>query len=101
MPSSITPMGKPPPLAVRLAKALPFQRAQGEMRCVLTAHDYRHTANGALPVPRLSLAIDQSKDDVMAPTRRQQGVSRAFRPFLHVVAPSGGLHQTTRSAGSS
>jgi hypothetical protein len=23
----LTPMGKPPPLAVRLAKALPFQRA--------------------------------------------------------------------------
>src|SRR5213594_839970 len=40
-------MGKPPPLAVRLAQALPFQRTQGEMRCVLTAHDYRHTANGA------------------------------------------------------
>src|SRR6266705_3666835 len=40
-------MGKPPPLAVRLAQALPFQRAQGERRCVLTAHDYRHTANGA------------------------------------------------------
>ena len=39
-------MGQPPPRAVRRAKALPFQRAQGEMRCMLTAHDYRHTANG-------------------------------------------------------
>jgi hypothetical protein len=62
---------------VRLAKALPFQRAQGEMRCVLTAHDYRHTVNSVLPVPPVSLAIHQSKDDVMTPTRRQQGVSRA------------------------
>src|SRR5262244_2042420 len=83
----LTPMGKPTPLAVRLAKALPFQRAQGEMRCVRTAHDYRYTANGALPVPPLSLAIHQSKDDVMPPTRRQQGVSRAFRPFLRIVGP--------------
>jgi hypothetical protein len=29
---SLTPMGKPPPLAVRLVEALPFQRAQGERR---------------------------------------------------------------------
>ena len=26
---NITPIGKPPPLAVRLAEALPFRRAQG------------------------------------------------------------------------
>jgi len=80
-------MGKPPPLAVRLAKALPFQRAQGEMRCVLTAHDYRHTVISVRPVPPVSLAIHHSKDDVMTPTRRQQGVSRAFRPFLHIAGP--------------
>src|SRR6516165_11366620 len=43
----ITPMGKPPPLAVRLAKALPFRRAQIEMRDALTAHDDLHTADGA------------------------------------------------------
>jgi len=80
-------MGKPPPLAVRLAKAPPFQRARGEMRCVLTAYDYQHTTNGALSVPPLSLAIRQSKDNVMSPTRRQQEVPRAFRPFLHIVGP--------------
>jgi hypothetical protein len=43
----ITPTGKPPPLAVRLAKALPFQRAQVEMRDALAAHDDLHTADGA------------------------------------------------------
>ena len=40
-------MGKPPPLAVRLAKALPFQRARVEMRDVRAAHDDLHTADGA------------------------------------------------------
>ena len=44
---SLTPIGKPPPLAVRLAKALPFQRAQVEMRDALTVHDGLHTADGA------------------------------------------------------
>src|SRR6267143_678390 len=43
----VTPMGKPPPLAVRLAKALPFQRARVEMRDVRAAHDDLHTADGA------------------------------------------------------
>ena len=43
----ITPTGKPPPLAVRLAQALPFQRARVEMRDVLAAHDDLHTADGA------------------------------------------------------
>jgi hypothetical protein len=32
---------------VRLAKALPFQRAQVEMRDTLTVHDDLHTADGA------------------------------------------------------
>lgn len=44
---AITPTGKRPPLAVRLAKALPFQRAQVEMRDALTEHDDLHTADGA------------------------------------------------------
>ena len=44
---ALTPTGKPPPLAVRLAKALPFQRASVEMRDTLTAHDDLHTADGA------------------------------------------------------
>ena len=45
--SYLTPTGKPPPLAVRLAKALPFQRAQVEMRDALTVHEDLHTADGA------------------------------------------------------
>ena len=57
------------------------------MQYVLTAHAYRHKANGAPIRDPLSLAIHQSKDDVMPPTRRQQGVSRAFRPFLHIAGP--------------
>ena len=44
---AITPPGTPPPLAVRRAKALPFQRAEGEMSDVLAAHDDLHTADGA------------------------------------------------------
>jgi hypothetical protein len=34
-------------LAVRLAKALPFQRAQVERREALAAHNDLHTADGA------------------------------------------------------
>jgi hypothetical protein len=45
--SPLTPTGKPSPLAVRLAKALPFRRAQVEMRDALAAHDDPHTADGA------------------------------------------------------
>ena len=40
-------MGKPPPLAVRLAQALPFQRAPVAMKDVRTVHDDLHTADGA------------------------------------------------------
>jgi len=54
---------------------------------MLTAYDYRHTVNSVLPVPPVSLARHQSQDDVMTPTRRQQGGSRAFRPFLHIAGP--------------
>src|SRR6266446_4964295 len=43
---ALTPTGKPPPLAVRLAKALPFQRARVEMRDALAAHDDPQTADG-------------------------------------------------------
>ena len=43
----VTPTGKAPPLAVRLAKALPFRRAQVERREALAAHNDLHTADGA------------------------------------------------------
>ena len=51
----ITPTGKPPPLAVRLAKALPFQRAQGEMSDALAAHDALHTADSAHACARITV----------------------------------------------
>ena len=48
-------MGKPPPLAVRLAEALPFQRAQVEMRCALAAYDSLHTTDGAYARARVAV----------------------------------------------
>jgi hypothetical protein len=44
--SSITPTGKPPPLAVRLAKALPFRRAQVWRKGAISTHDHLPTADG-------------------------------------------------------
>ena len=44
--TQLTPIGKPPPLAVRLAEALPFRRAQGR-RDVLSMDDRLHTAEGS------------------------------------------------------
>jgi hypothetical protein len=82
----LTPTGKPPPLAVRLAKALPFQRAQVEMRDALTVHDGLHTADGAHAQAPWSPVRRQGTDDVMTHTQRPQG-GRAFRPFLHVAGP--------------
>ena len=82
----VTPTGKPPPLAVRLAKALPFQRAQVEMRDALTVHDGLHTADGAHAQAPWSPVRRQGTDDVMTHTQRPQG-GRAFRPFLHVAGP--------------
>ena len=54
----LTPTGKPPPLAVRLAKALPFRRAQIEMRDTLTVHDDLHTADGAHACARVGVDSD-------------------------------------------
>ena len=82
----MTPTGKPPPLAVGLAKALPFQRAQVEMRDALTVHDGLHTADGAHAQAPWSPVRRQGTDDVMTHTQRPQG-GRAFRPFLHVAGP--------------
>src|SRR6516162_6930287 len=52
------PTGKPPPLAVRLAKALPFRRASIEMRDSLIAHDDLHTADSAHACARLGIYSD-------------------------------------------
>ena len=54
----VTPTGKPPPLAVRLAKALPFRRAQIEIRDALAAHDDLHTADGAHACARVGVDSD-------------------------------------------
>ena len=54
----LTPTGKPPPLAVRLAKALPFRRAQREMRDALTAPDDLHMADGAHACARVGVVSD-------------------------------------------
>jgi len=85
----ITPTGKPPPLAVRLAKALPFRRAQIEMRDALAAPNDLHTADGAHVHTRVAVAFDHAvrhgrRYDTYATAA---GVGRAFRPFLHVIGP--------------
>jgi len=83
----LTPTGKPAPLAVRLAQALPFQRAQVEMKDALAAHDDLHTADGAHAQVAVFPGHTARHGDVMTHTQRQQGVGRAFRPFLHVTGP--------------
>jgi hypothetical protein len=87
--STITPIGKPPPLAVRLAQALPFRRAQGiEERRTLNVRP-RAYGRGLSDIPgsRLSLQRQHGKGAVLAPHQWQQGVCRAFRPFPCVVGP--------------
>ena len=48
-------MGKPSPLAVRRAEALPFQRAQGERRYTLAAHDSLDTTDDAYARARVAM----------------------------------------------
>ena len=43
---AVTPTGKPPPLAVRLAKALPFRRAQVWRKGAISPPDHLPTADG-------------------------------------------------------
>ena len=56
--NQLTPTGKPPPPAVRLAKALPFRRAQIERRDALTAHNNLHTADDAHAYARVGVVSD-------------------------------------------
>src|SRR5262245_12267588 len=96
----VTPTGKPPPLAVRLAKALPFRRAQREMRDALTAHDNLHTADGAHTCIRVGVDFDHMPRATLLHIRNgRRGFPGPSGPFPTSVAPSGGLHHTTRSAG--
>src|SRR6516164_8553593 len=101
--SILTPIGKPPPLAVRLAQALPFRRAQGiEERRTLNV---RPPAYGR-EFPDTYPGRDGLWNGGMARAMflRLSNGSRGFAgpsgPFPASLAPSGGLHQTTRSAGS-
>src|SRR5215475_3244532 len=85
----LTPIGKPPPLAVRLAKALPFRRAQGieERRTLNVRACIEPRASRHIPGSRWSLERRHGKDTVLAPPQLQQEVCRAFRPFPRVVGP--------------
>jgi len=56
--SPVTPTGQPPRPAVRLAKALPFRRAQIERRDALTTHDDLHTADDAHACARVGVVSD-------------------------------------------
>jgi hypothetical protein len=97
----LTPTGKPPPLAVRLAKALPFQRAQVAMRDARTVHDDLHTADGAhAQVAMVSSNTARHGRGCATYATAAGGVQGPSGPFSTSLAPSGGLHQTTRSAGS-
>src|SRR5467141_376937 len=100
---ALTPIGKPPPLAVRLAEALPFRRAQGI--------EERRTLNVRPPAYSRGLPDTYPGRDglwrggmVRATFLRLSNGSMGFAgpsgPFPASLAPSGGLHQTTRSAGS-
>ena len=94
---AITPTGKPPPLAVRLAKALPFRRARLESE-ESPGHEASpcHKPISGSHAVRTTGAIGMPGE---APSLRG-GICRGpSGPFMARLAPSGGLHQTTRSAG--
>src|SRR5712692_1350929 len=95
--ATITPTGKPPPLAVRLAKALPFRRARLESE-ESPGHEASpcHKPISGSHAVRTTGAIGMPGE---APSLRG-GICRGpSGPFMARLAPSGGLHQTTRSAG--
>jgi hypothetical protein len=85
----VTPIGKPPPLAVRLAEALPFRRAHSieERRTQCTTACIPPRAPRHIPGSGWSLERWHGKGNVLAPQQRRQGVCRAFRPFPRVVGP--------------
>ena len=57
------------------------------MRDALAAHDDLHMADGAYVQVALFPGHTARHEDVMTHTQRQQGVGRAFRPFLRVTGP--------------
>jgi hypothetical protein len=99
----VTPIGKPPPLAVRLAEALPFRRAQGiEERRTLNARPpaYGRELPDTYPGRAGLWRGDMARATSCASANCSRGFAGPSGPFPALLAPSGGLHQTTRSAGS-
>ena len=87
---SITPIGKPPPLAVRLPEALPFRRAPGsEEKRPLNVRP--PTYSRGLPAPDPYCAGlwrgDIARVTPCASANGSRGFGRAFRPFPRVVGP--------------
>ena len=56
----LTPIGKPPPLAVRLAEALPFRRAQGIEGDGLSMYDRLQTAEGSQTHTQVALVSGEA-----------------------------------------
>ena len=99
----ITPIGKPPPLAVRLAEALPFRRAQGsEERRTLNVRPpaYGRGLPDTYPGRAGLWRGDMARVTSCASANNSRGFVGPSGPFPALLAPSGGLPQTTRSAGS-
>ena len=99
----LTPIGKPPPLAVRLPEALPFRRAPGsEERRPLNVRPPAYGRGLPAPYPcRAGLwRGDMARVTPCASANGSRGFVGPEGPFPALLAPSGGLHQTTRSAGS-
>ena len=99
----LTLIGKPPPLAVRLAEALPFRRAPGsEERRPLNVRPPAYGRGLPAPYPcRAGLwRGDMARVTPCASANGSRGFVGPEGPFPALLAPSGGLHQTTRSAGS-
>src|SRR5205823_11120798 len=98
----LSPIGKPPPLAVRLAEVLPFRRAQGS--------EERHTLNVRPPAYGRGLPDtypgraglwrdDMARMTSCASANGSRGFVGPSGPFPALLAPSGGIPETTRSAG--
>src|SRR5262249_53638580 len=97
-------MGKPPPLAVRLAKALPFRRPYGMDEATSLCFHLQRKRDDPVRIVREGRPIPHETAGSALwhkGTRNgRRGLGGPSGPFPASLAPSGGLHQTTRSAGS-
>ena len=99
----VTPIGKAPPLAVRLTEALPFRRAQGiEERRTLNIRPpaYGRRLPDTYPGRAGLWRGDMARMTSCASANGSRGFAGPSGPCPALLAPSGGLPQTTRSAGS-